>query len=101
MFITGGKWKGAANGALGDLEINFDATGAFTGKAYGHPMRGRWQPTTGAISFATTDGSAQIYKGYLVFPHNDTPQHALYTLAGIFDDLSGTYGWFAQQSVVP
>lgn len=103
MYIPAGTWKGAANGSLGDLNINFETgtSGAFTGTAFGHPIRGRWQAGPGSISFATTDGSSQLYKGYLVFPQNDVPQHALYTLTGTFDDLSGAYGWFAQVSIVP
>lgn len=102
MYIVGGKWKGAANGSPGDLDINFETGGgSFTGSAFGHPIRGRWQAGPGSISFATTDGSAQLYKGYLVFPQASGPEHALYTLAGTFDDLSGTYGWFAQTSVLP
>ena|SRR5262245_51173982 len=101
MFIPGGKWKGAANGAQGEVEIRFEGGDSFSGKAFGRPITGRLQATSGKISFATTDGSAQIYKGSLTFPYNDTPVAALYTLAGDYDDLAGTYGWFAQQSIVP
>lgn len=101
MFIPGGKWKYAANGEQGELDIRFESGDRFAGSVEGRPIDGRWQAGSGGITFTTGGGTTRIYKGSLVFPRSDTPVHALYTLAGIYDDLSGTHAWFAQQSIVP
>lgn len=101
MYIPPGKWKFFANGRQGDLEMFFDGSNHFTGSVLGHSIVGIWERSSGKISFTTTDGAAQVYKGSLVFPQSDGPLNAIYTLAGTYDDLAGTYGWFAQRGEVP
>lgn len=101
MFMVFGKYQGAANGSKGEIDIQIEAgSDRISGKAFGHPINGRWQAATGNLSFATTDGTNQLYKGQLVFPHVTVPETGIYTIAGVYDDISGTYGWFGQQSIV-
>ncbi|HSE17931.1 MAG TPA: hypothetical protein VLB46_12820 [Pyrinomonadaceae bacterium] len=99
MFIPGGTWNGAANGMDGKLEINFGVGDSFSGNAFGRSMRGTVQLASGEISFVTDDGSRN-YKGS-ISPQTDRAEPAVYVLAGSYADSSGTYGWFAQQWIVP
>ena len=100
-FLPGGKWKIYANGFMGDLEVEFLSASRFVGKVFGDPISGVWQEGTVKFSFTRGGASSQIYHGYLAFPARGGPIASVYTLAGIFDDVDGSYGWFAQQSVIP
>ena len=101
-YIPGGKWTIHANGFQGDLDIRFDGGSSLSGSAFGDPISGMWQDGQVKISFTRRHGTVdQIYQGYLASPARGGPVNAVYTLAGTFDDVSGSYGWFAQQSVVP
>lgn len=100
-YLPGGKWTIFANGFKGDLDVRFVDGSRFVGTAFGDPIDGVWQQ--GVVKFSFTRGGAanQIYHGNLAFPPRGTPVASTYTIAGTFDDVSGTYGWFAQQSVIP
>ena len=99
-FIPGGKWKIYANGFMGDLEVEFVGGNRFVGKVFGDVISGVWQEGTVKFSFTRAGSTGQIYHGYLAFPARGGAISAVYTLAGTFDDVNGTYGWFAQQSVI-
>ena len=100
-YLPAGKWTIYANGFKGDLVISFVDSSRFTGTAFGDPINGVWQEGLVKFSFMRSAAS-QIYHSYLAFPERShAPIAGVYTLAGTFDDAAGTYGWFAQQSVIP
>ena len=100
-YLPGGRWTIFANGFKGDLDVKFLDSGRFSGTAFGDPISGVWQEGGVKFSFTRSGASSQIYHGYLAFPARGGPVASVYTLAGTFDDVAGTYGWFAQQSVIP
>jgi len=94
-------WGITANGFPGELDVQVDSSNRVSGSAFGDPITGLWQPTTGTFSFTRGGSTTQIYKGFLVAPLDNDPLNAVYTLAGTFDDISGTFGWFAQTKLIP
>ena len=101
-FIPGGKWTIDANGTKGELYVNFDGLGGFTGGVFGHyDIHGVWQDGTGSFIFIRP---GQYYSGKLTapLPLDPNPVNAVYTLAGtLVDEKAGTLTWTAQQSVIP
>jgi len=99
-YLPAGKWIIFANGFQGELIIRFVDSSRFTGTAFGDAIEGIWQEGAVKLSFLRSRVN-QIYHGHLAFPPRGGPAAATYSLAGSFDELTGTYGWFAQQAVIP
>src|SRR4029079_19649402 len=101
-FIPGGKWTINANGTKGELYVNVDGLGGFTGGVLGpYDIHAVWREGTVSCSFIRP---GQYYSGKLTapLPLDPTPVNAVYTLAGtLVDEKAVTLTGTAQQAVIP